>query len=144
MVTISQLRKSARKIDLIDLIDLCILETKDDLFNLVRSQLASGKSSEDYLPVYSSDAYAKKKKVMGSIAPYGITDLKLTGNFVNKFYLRLLKNSVIIRSRDKKNSKILKKYGPEIFALSDDNLTVYIDTILRPLMIKKLKDGLLQ
>lgn len=144
MTTISQLRKTARKIDLIELIDACILETKEHLFNLVRAQLASGQSSEDYLPVYKSDEYSKRKQKLGSKAPYGITDLKLTGNFVDKFYLRVSKNSVIIRSRDKKNSKILEKYGPEIFALNEGNLSKYISEHLQPLLVKKIRNGLLQ
>lgn len=139
---LAELRKSARSIDLIAILDECILESKQSLFDLVRSQLAKGQSSVDYLPLYKNQKYALMKQQRGSIAPYGITDLKLTGKFQDRFTLRFSKYSFIIRSTDKKNSILLAKYGPEIFALNDDNLSYYVNEIIHPLMSKKIKNVL--
>lgn len=141
---LEQLRLSASKINILDLLDECIIETKEELFLLVRSQIESGQTSEDYLPVYSSDRYAVKKQQMGSKAPFGITDLKLTGNFLNKFVLRFSKYSFVVRSSDKKNKILLQRYGEEIFMLNEENMDKYVNEILQPLMVTKLKDVLLK
>lgn len=137
---LSKLRRAASQLDVYKLLDECIIETRGQLVALVRSQLDEGQSAIGDLPEYKNRWYRNRKLRMNPSAS-GKTDLKLTGSFQDRFFVKMSKYSVIVRSSDKKNSKLLSTYGPEIFDLNDNNLDAYIK-ILVPLMQKKIRDGL--
>ena len=138
---LKELRKKLDSINITSLVDESIKETSNVIIDAVRGQIEHGMSSEDYLPVYKSQKYASKKQQLGSKAPPGITDLKLTGSFLNKLYIRIEKYNILIRSRDKKNNVLLKKYGSEIFVMNETNEYSYIN-ILRDKIQKRIKNEL--
>lgn len=117
-------------------------ETKDELLDLLRSQLSHGESGDGQLPAYASESYAKYKQKVGSVAPNGITDLKLSGAFQNKLRLIMTKRGARIRSYDKKASVLMSKYGKEIYSLNGENISIYINRILFPVIINKIKNEL--
>lgn len=140
---IGRLRKKFRQVDLSSLLDECLVETEDILLSLVKSQLEKGETSIGLLsPPLKNDYYAKRKQIDGSKAPFGIPDLKKSGAFQNKFKIKKGKDSLIIRSTDKKAPELLKKYGPEIYELSPDNFEYYTNEILEPLLLEKVNNGL--
>jgi hypothetical protein len=138
MATLKDLRTRFKKINIDNLVIECVTETKSIIIDLVRSQIESGRKANDSMPVYLNDNYAAKKQRMGSLAPYGIMDLKYTGNFLSKLYLKVYPNNFLIRSWDNKNSLLLGRFGPEIFLLSDDNLGYYVNQVLKPLLLSKI------
>jgi hypothetical protein len=61
-----------------------MVESKEEIIDLNVSQIESGITKEGIaiMPEYQSEEYAKEKKSMGSKAPLGTPDLKLTGDFL--------------------------------------------------------------
>jgi hypothetical protein len=140
MATLKDLRKRFNKINLDSILIESIHETKGYLTDNLRSQIERGLlGTGGNLPGYANEEYAKKKASMGSLAPFGITDLKYSGSFLSKLFIKVYPNNILIRSRDRKNSIILKKYGPEVFVLRQDTLSIYIRDVLLPLIRKKIK-----
>ena len=114
MATLNDLRARFRKVDLLKIVDECIIESKDTLLNLIRSQIEHGEDATGLLPEYINLKYSETKERMGSKAPFGITDLKFSGDFLKKLQLKRYSTNILIRSSDKKNSAILKRYGADI------------------------------
>lgn len=137
--TIADIRRKYRSINLLNLIDTVIRENEHVLIGLVRSQLSVGESAVGQLPQYKSLYYAKKKQLFGSRAPFGITDLILTGSFTNKFYVQLSRTTIKIKSSDFKSVMLGRRYGPEIYKLNRQNLKYYVEQVLEPGMNRKLK-----
>lgn len=138
---LSGLRRSASQLNLGNLLDECIVETEQDLFKLIRSQLNLGKSSRGDLPELKNPKYRLKKMAMNPAAG-GRADLNLTGAFQSKFKLRFSKYSFIVRSSDKKAPALMRKYTADVMGLNDENMNYYINSIILPLLRKKIKDGL--
>lgn len=73
-----------------------------------------------------------------------LTDLFLTGDFQDGFYLYFDGDNYGITSNDFKTSKLIEKYGEFIFGLTDENrATVYfmIQPILQPVVMDYLRYG---
>jgi len=138
---LSGLRRSASRLNINDLLDQCIEESKEDLFKLIRSQLNQGKASYRDLPELKSLKYKKQKIALNPEAD-GRVDLKLTGSFQSKFKLRFSKYSFIVRSSDKKAVLLMRKYGTDTMGLSNENMDYYINSIILPLLRKKIKNGM--
>jgi len=117
-----------------------IKESEKELLDLLRSQLSHGEKSDGQMPSYANEKYAEYKQKIGSQAPKGIVDLKLTGAFQDKLRLIITKKGARIRSYDKKKSDLQNKYGVEIFELNAENQTFYLKQILFPIIIKKVKN----
>lgn len=126
------------------IVDSAIIETEKELLDLLRSQLSHGEKGDGQMPLYMNEKYAEYKQRIGSEAPFGIVDLKLTGNFQRKLRLIMTKKGARIRSYDKKKSELLNHYGKEIYELNVENQSFYFREILFPLIIKKVKDVLYQ
>ncbi|MCK5017845.1 MAG: hypothetical protein KAS32_12350 [Candidatus Peribacteraceae bacterium] len=138
-MTLNDLRIHFNSINILQLLDECILETEEILIGLVRSQIEGGFAGNNQLPPYKSDRYSVLKQKKGSKAPFGITDLKFHGNFLDKLKVKIFSKNLLIRSTDVKKSIILSKYGPEIYILNDENLSYYVNEVLQPLLLKKVK-----
>ncbi len=140
MATLKNLRAKYTKLDLDDVFQESVAETKSILIKLLRSQIESGEYPDNSpIGIYSSLAYAKRKQKMGSKAPVGVIDLKYTGKFLNRLVVKKYPRNYLIRSTDKKNSIILHRFGPMLFELSDQNLDYYINKFLLPTILKKIK-----
>jgi len=79
---------------------------------------------------YRSEPYAKLKKAIGSRAPFGTPDLKLTGAFHSGTFTKKTGKNLIFGSTDKKSSDLSGKYGSEIFGLTKSNQTDVTDQII--------------
>ena len=119
-----------------------IKESEEELLDLLRSQLSIGEKGDGQMPAYVSEKYAEYKQKIGSKAPKGITDLKLTGAFQDKLRLIMTKTGGRVRSYDKKKSDLQNKYGVEIFELNAENQSFYIRQVLFPIIIKRAKNVL--
>lgn len=138
-----QLRRLASQQGLDDMLILAIKDTDSELLDLLRLQLQHGQKGDGMMPAYANENYAKRKQRMGSKAPFGITDLKLTGAFQDKLKIILTKKGARIRSTDKKSADLGRDYGYEIFQLNQDNQTIYARDILLPALQKRIKNELL-
>jgi hypothetical protein len=97
-----------------------------DLIDENTAQLDAGLNSNGYeLPEYRSDEYAAFK---GRTIP----DLKLTGDFWEGFVIEQTKSNLKIWSTDSKTDKLVKKYGSDIFGLTDERLDRLIKDQIYP------------
>ena len=141
---ISELAANARKLDAWKLFAESVEENKEYIIDLNTGQLSKGKDSNNAsLFPYASDDYAKFKKSIGSEAPLGTPNLKLTGAFWEGFNIKTDKEGVIISSTDGKSEKLKSGYGEDIFGLTDES-KADLKTMLLPTYLKKLKDELLR
>ena len=64
-----------------------------------------------------------KKANMGSKAPMGTPDLKLTGSFHEKMFLRISGDEYLISSKDKKTADLVDRYdnAGDLFGISPNN-----------------------
>lgn len=119
-----QIRHNIDKV--LDNIDNTIIEAvideKESIIDLNVDQIEHGINSDgEILGEYASDEYASLKKSMGSKAPSGIVDLKLTGEFLEGIYMGRKGNTGIIDSRDEKTDKLERKYD-NIFGIAPGNI----------------------
>lgn len=109
---------SERKLE--ELVLKIVKEDEAYLTGLNKLQLFESLDSQgEPLGEYSSLAYANKK---GRIT----VDLKLTGDFYDGFFIDTSELPIAFDSRDSKTELLVKKYGKEIFGLSEEHLKVYI------------------
>lgn len=125
-----------------DIVQSVISANQAELIDLNTSQLEQGKTSESKFitPEYRSDDYAQFKQSQGSKAPFGTPDLKLTGDFYSGFKAEVAPKYLEITSTDKKSGKLQKKYGDEIYGLTDKNKSEFAQLIKEPLL-KNVRDG---
>jgi len=140
MATLKDLMAKYEKMDLLGVFQESVVETKSVILELVSSQIERGETGTGgIIGVYASDKYAKEKQGMGSLAPHGVIDLKYTGDFLNRLYLKVYPGNYLVRSWDKKNSILLKKFDSEIFELNPENLDHYVNNVLIPTILRKIK-----
>jgi hypothetical protein len=98
-----------------------IAKNEDAIMDLNRQQLDRGLDSEG-----QSLGRYKNFKYKGRFQP---VDLKLTGDFRNKFSLQVSDKETEIFSQDEKEEKLKKKYGKQIFGVPTPLLPNMIDLI---------------
>jgi hypothetical protein len=79
---------------------------------------------------YRSEPYARLKKAIGSVAPFGNVDLKLTGDFHSATFAKRSGQNLLFGSKDRKTKELTAKYGGNIFGLTDENKTTVTDQII--------------
>lgn len=139
---IQKIRKAFQKSE--SIFQLAVLDNQAEILDANTAQLEVGKDSFGVLLwEYASDEYAQFKQSIGSKAPFGIADLKLTGDFYSGFILKKQGKEFTITSTDSKTNDLVAKYGSEIFGLSDDQFPT-----VKPLLIdsftKHMKDAMLR
>lgn len=120
-----------------------MMEFKEEIIDLNTSQLEKGKLStgENISPDYELSEYARFKKSRGSIAPLGVPDLKLEGDYYSGKYLRKVPRGVLMGSDDPKAPHLEEKYSEDIDGLTDQNKEEVKEMIL-PTFRKKTLNGL--
>lgn len=89
---------------------------------LNRQQLTVGENSKGQnVGKYVSPRYASFKKRIGSQAPSGIVDLKLSGNLYKKIQAKITPTTITIASTVPYDIYQEKRYGEEIHKLQDQN-----------------------
>jgi hypothetical protein len=91
-----------------------------EIVDLNTNQLMNGKDSQgSFLKEYRSAPYAAFKRTLN---PKGVTDLKLSGDFHDGFFMNANKFPIIFDSKDTKTGMLTDKYGEDIFGLDKNSL----------------------
>jgi len=116
-------------------------ETRDQFIDLQQKQLFSGvdESGDKILPEYTARTVAIKKK---KGQPTDRVTLKDTGAFYSEMFLDPREDIYVIDSADEKSGDLQKKYGPEIFGLTEQNQTQYVEENLEPVFLDRTRKAL--
>lgn len=111
----------------------------DEILKLNKEQLNKGElNNGDKTQEYASISYANYKSSIGSKS--GINaDLKLTGNFQDKFKAINKNLSIDIKSTDSKAIDLENKYTVDIYGLQEKNAQK-IGVLTAPVFEKKIRD----
>ena len=82
-------------------------------------------------------SYIKIKKALNQ-PTYRVT-LKLTGDFHKSFFVNIGNESFRIDAKDKKTKHLVKRYGERVFGLTDDNVELFQELVVRPDLLKQLR-----
>jgi len=119
------LQKLAQKAKRINIMQLALKEANANselIADLNRQQLIVGENGNGQdVGVYKSKRYASFKKRIGSIAPSGIVDLKLSGNLYKEIKARITPATITINSSVPYDKYQEQRYGDEIHTLQDQN-----------------------
>lgn len=94
-----------------------------------------GKKIMDYAPYAASTIKKKRKKGQ----PTTRVTLKDTGVFHESMYVVFDSEGFYITSDDEKTKYLIKKYGKEIFRLTDENFNRILRSHIRKELVKRLK-----
>lgn len=145
MATLQDMANKLKNINLIQIVDNAIEQTKSSIVNLNKDQLLHGIATDNTILGRYTPAYAKRKaKIKQSLAPSGIYDFSLYGSFQDDMYASDKGDIIEVGSIDIKE-QWLEKYGRganRVFGLTDDNKTEYSETILKPVIQEKIKSYL--
>lgn len=97
-----------------------IAKNKDFIISLNQDQLLLGRDSKnnEISPEYAQDEY-KAYKISLNPAGEGNVDLRNTGVFYNGFWLKVDGDKFTLYSSDAKTGRLVKKYGGDIFGLTE-------------------------
>ena len=111
--------KSITEKEQVQQLERIIKDHEKVVLDLNRRQLFAGEDSDGIqLLKYKSKSYAEFKRKLN---PRGVTDLRLTGEFHNNFFL-VSEVPLIIWSYDAKTDLLVDKYGKTIFGLTDESI----------------------
>ena len=129
-----------------------MVEDKEQIIDLNVSQIEHGIAPDgNKIGEYASDAYASFKQSIGSQAPKGDVDLKLSGDFISGFYGEPYFGSspefsgLFENSKDSKTSKLESKYSGKIFGIAPENRSAIGEIILlnaQTTILNRLTNGL--
>lgn len=121
-MSLKKLGQKAKRIN-IQLLALKEAQANSELIaELNRQQLTVGENSKGQnVGEYVSSRYAQFKKRIGSQAPSGIVDLKLSGNLYAKINAVITPTTINISSTVPYDIYQEKRYGKEIHSLQDQN-----------------------
>lgn len=141
MATIHEKLRLIKTVDIAKIALAIVVDTKDEILDKNKAQLLDGIDKTDKkLKTYRSTAYAKKKHARNPFPGFGIADLYDTGAFQQGFKLKILtKNSFDIFSSDSKSSDLTKKYGANIFGLSNESKKEYSKETMQPKLVHEVK-----
>lgn len=72
--------------------------------------------------------------------PYDRVTLKDTGEFYDSFYVETAEDRFYIKASDEKTNWLIKKYGAEIFGLTDDSLAEFINDYVKDEAYNRVKE----
>ena len=72
--------------------------------------------------------------------PYDRVTLKDTGEFYDSFYVETAEDRFYIKASDEKTNWLIKKYGAEIFGLTNDSLAEFINDYVKDEAYNRVKD----
>lgn len=131
-MTLSEMIRRVDSLDIKANLPEMVNNTKEEMADLNISQLELGqeKTGNPITPEYRSELYADFKKSIGSKAPEGTPNLKLTGSFYDGINVQLNGMEYFISSTDGKMPDLVEKYGDDIFGLSEENKSKYALDVL--------------
>lgn len=72
--------------------------------------------------------------------PYDRVTLKDTGEFYDSFYVETAEDRFYIKASDEKTNWLIKKYGAEIFGLTNDSLAEFINDYVKDESYNRVKE----
>lgn len=72
--------------------------------------------------------------------PYNRVTLKDTGEFYDSFYVETAEDRFYIKASDEKTNWLIKKYGAEIFGLTNDSLAEFINDYVKDEAYNRVKE----
>lgn len=72
--------------------------------------------------------------------PYDRVTLKDTGEFYDSFYVETAEDRFYIKASDEKTNWLIKKYGAEIFGLTNDSLAEFINYYVKDEAYNRVKE----
>ena len=144
MSTVADLLDVVEKVNLKEVIDQSINDTKEDYIRLnTEQQLFKGLATDgrQLQPLYKSNSYAKKKNAMNPIPGFGVPDLKLTGSFYANQKLSVQGDEIMLDSDVNHTQYLEKNYGADkIFGLDDENQEEYNFGAFQNALTEKITD----
>lgn len=134
MTTAADLLENLQKVNINEIVKSSLINTTPALLRAQKKQMMAGKTAkgETIKPELRSQEYAKQKKAKYQESPFGIPNLRDTGEFQQNIYLEVDSDSYTLDSTDEKSSKLKAKYGEEIFGLSENSMENYVEKDLKP------------
>ena len=109
-ISAREILQRLRALDLKEGAQFAVSENLEYIADLNRQQLSAGTDARgEALKKYSSNSYAKKKEALGSKAPYGVADLKLTGEFHESIEAKAGSAGVTLEATSKKTPWLLAR-----------------------------------
>lgn len=72
--------------------------------------------------------------------PYDRVTLKDTGEFYDSFYVETAEDRFYIKASDEKTNWLIKKYGAEVFGLTNDSLAEFINDYVKDEAYNRVKE----
>lgn len=120
-----ELEKLGKKAKTINIDQIALKNAKANsglISDLNRQQLTVGENSKGQdVGQYTTARYASFKKRIGSQAPVGVPDLKVSGNLYEKIFTEVSPQTITINTKAEYGKYNEKRYGKEIFNLQDQN-----------------------
>lgn len=91
---------------------------------------------DEYQPYRSLTIQVKIEKRQ----PYDRVTLKDTGEFYDSFYVETAEDRFYIKASDEKTNWLIKKYGAEIFGLTNDSLAEFINDYVKDEAYNRVKE----
>ena len=134
MPTALDLLENLQKVNINEIVKSSLINTTPALLRAQKKQMMAGKTAkgENIKPELRSQEYAKQKKAKYQESPFGIPNLRDTGEFQQNIYLEVDSDSYKLDSTDIKSDKLKAKYGEEIFGLSENFIAEYTEKDLQP------------
>jgi hypothetical protein len=145
MSTISQLIRNVQAINVSDVIQESIDDTKQALVRLQKLQMLFGERSDGKkIGKYRSIPYAVRKQAQNPLAGFKQVDLRLHGDFHGGLFADVRDDKVVFDSLDSKTEILVEKYGEKIFGLNKKNAVEYSQNHLAPVAVNNFKKQILK
>lgn len=137
MATILDVQENIKSLKVKDIAVDAIDKTLEVAVALNVEQLASGKNSDGtkIKPSYSSKKYAQLKANKNPKPGMWTPDLILTGAFTESFKIDISGDNLKYSSTDSKAPELSKKYGDDIFGLTENSNEYYAQSVVFPVMM---------
>jgi hypothetical protein len=142
MATISQVLRNVNKLDLYSASMKVVKKDEEPILNLNKKQLFSdGENNKSKkLKRYRNGMYELEKHERNPAPGLGIPDLFNTGKFYKKFKIKILsKKEYEMFSTDDKAIALQKKYGKDIFGLSENSRNEMVEKFFERDLMKEIK-----
>lgn len=96
----------------------------------------TGQYIAEYAPYAPITIEIKKQKGQ----PTARVTLRDEGDFHRSFYVEFQTDGFEMKASDYKTPKLINQYGEEILGLTDDNFKDIIEGVIKPTILKKLKE----
>lgn len=137
-MTISEAIEKLERLNLDVIVRAAISETAEEYAELNREQWAEGRASDggSITPSTYTPEYEKTKSKEGLQTAF--VDLYRTGGFYRGYTLQPDNQKILLSSDVDYEKYISKKYGPEIYGLTPENIDRYRE-IVRPVIMELVK-----